>query len=1426
MADLETLQGILALVDVVNFTPQAEKLGEKYTAQYTAYFQEKIKTIATKYKFRVVKTLGDAVLVFGTSPAGLLEIMLDLFERDKPGDQFGFISRFRLVAHSGFFQFLMENDTPVDLVSAEGIKVFRLEKYAGTWELIVTHPLFQGIKPLLNRFRMEARRMVLNQPLKGFYNQEWFPPFYRLRIMPESGVVSNLLEQRLEELEQEVQFIPVFGRIYPPVPMAKNFINLGLKWQPAWEINVPTLYQNHYQGIIIGLPGAGKTTILKYLAFLEFKGSDTGKEKGKQVVLFIPCRGIPLYDEWHISRFGKETVEPDRESAREYLTWIFLFDARSYYDVTPEELAEFQEAAKIVHQASRENRLTLLVDALDEAPDSTAKENIMRLFRMLATESQFNAGNRFFLTSRPSERPHLEQKEIPVFHVLSLGMEQVRAVARNLMEEDSEIYQKFDQAIWQEEMVVKMAATPLTALLVTAYFQVYEKFHHRFPMYDMLVKFTLFRAWELIKMHKFPFKNLDLFFQEIKKPGFLEREREIRILYDALASLCFDLFYDRPDGKIQWDVDEELLMAYFDRFIGEHLPYEQGENPLVRADQWIQRFHQDHLLLKAGKTQYVFVHAAVMEFLAAYHLVNRIIKKREEVSTLLRKCLRSEVHPELETLPIAAGCDLLRGFAILSTLRDLELPYDTDDREILHEVAGKCLAELEWQIDKTFQAIPLESLMKPMLDLIRQNLPAVDWLYKYLKELVLTPDKGGPRKSNRRFAAPLKLSRDTLLKEYLVYEDFNRGDPELVSLRKDLLFQLVQKDVVEQWLRAHHQADVENTLRLDSPRLHPEDKNFHYFQAMMGKELQGFFGSPNMRHSRAVRACAFPPNGKTFVSASDDGTLKLWEEAGGKEIRSFNGHTDKVLSCAFSPDGTWLVSASEDNTLKLWEIDSGKELRTFTGHRAVVRCCAFSPDGTRLVSASEDKTLKLWEVASGKELRTFAGHRAALRCCAFSPDGSFLVSASFDHTLKLWDAASSKEIRTFTGHQLGVLSCVFSPDGVHLVSASYDHTLKLWEVASGKEIRTFTGHNDGVLNCCFSTAGTHLASASYDQTLKLWEVASGKEIRTFPGHMDYVWCCAFSPDGTHLVSASADKKLKMWEVVSGKEIRDFSGHTDPVWGCAFSPDGLLLVSASEDKTLKLWKMATGKEIHTFTGHNDPVWACAFSPDGSLLVSASEDNTLILWEMASGKEIRTFSGHTDPVWACAFSPDGSLLVSASEDETLKLWDVDSGKNIRTFNGHNDAVLSCAFSPDGRLLVSASEDETLILWDAAGGKIIRSFTGHKDAVSSCAFSPSGSHLVSASEDKTLKLWKVSGGKAIRTFTGHLQEVLNCDFSQSGNHLVSVSEDKTLKLWEVESGKLLKSMQLPWIPQHVTTAKDNRVITANENGTLTLFKFEELE
>jgi WD40 repeat protein len=65
---------------------------------------------------------------------------------------------------------------------------------------------------------------------------------------------------------------------------------------------------------------------------------------------------------------------------------------------------------------------------------------------------------------------------------------------------------------------------------------------------------------------------------------------------------------------------------------------------------------------------------------------------------------------------------------------------------------------------------------------------------------------------------------------------------------------------------------------------------------------------------------AFSPDGQLLAPGFDDDTIKLWDVANGRLVRTLEGHTDVVLSVAFSPDGKILASGSADGTIKLWDI--------------------------------------------------------------------------------------------------------------------------------------------------------------------------------------------------------------------------------------------------------------------------------------------------------------------------------------------------------------------------------------------------------------------------------------------------------------------------------------------------------------------------
>ncbi len=59
-----------------------------------------------------------------------------------------------------------------------------------------------------------------------------------------------------------------------------------------------------------------------------------------------------------------------------------------------------------------------------------------------------------------------------------------------------------------------------------------------------------------------------------------------------------------------------------------------------------------------------------------------------------------------------------------------------------------------------------------------------------------------------------------------------------------------------------------------------------------------------------------------------------------------------------------------DKTVRLWDVASGKELKTLTGHISDVRSVCYSPDGRTLVSAGWEGRIKFWDVARAHEICT------------------------------------------------------------------------------------------------------------------------------------------------------------------------------------------------------------------------------------------------------------------------------------------------------------------------------------------------------------------------------------------------------------------------------------------------------------------------
>ena len=78
-------------------------------------------------------------------------------------------------------------------------------------------------------------------------------------------------------------------------------------------------------------------------------------------------------------------------------------------------------------------------------------------------------------------------------------------------------------------------------------------------------------------------------------------------------------------------------------------------------------------------------------------------------------------------------------------------------------------------------------------------------------------------------------------------------------------------------------------------------------------------------HTSSVESVAYSPNGATFASGANDGTVKLWDATTGENIVTLSGHTGTVFSVAYSPDGMALASRSVDGTTLLWTVPKSGE---------------------------------------------------------------------------------------------------------------------------------------------------------------------------------------------------------------------------------------------------------------------------------------------------------------------------------------------------------------------------------------------------------------------------------------------------------------------------------------------------------------------
>jgi WD40 repeat protein/class 3 adenylate cyclase len=600
-----------------------------------------------------------------------------------------------------------------------------------------------------------------------------------------------------------------------------------------------------------------------------------------------------------------------------------------------------------------------------------------------------------------------------------------------------------------------------------------------------------------------------------------------------------------------------------------------------------------------------------------------------------------------------------------------------------------------------------------------------------------------------------------------------------------------------------------------------------------------------VRHDDAVEDVEYSPDGKYFATASDDGSVRIWDaETGGEILRLPAGPSAAV---AFSPDGTRLATANfETSSITIWDATSGHVLHTLKGHSAGINDVVFSPDGTRLASTSEDTTARLWDLGAGRELFSFSGHSDIVSSLSFSPDGSRLATGSWDQSVRIWDTTTGEEVLALTDF-IDPAEATFSPEDSNLLAINTGNEAQIWDLEMSLPIFRLTGHTSLVEKVVFSRDGKHLATVSLDGMAKVWDAQTGSQLLSLAGHASSVFSASFSPDGVFLATASGDGTARIWNIspAGSREELTIPQQLEEVRKVTYSPDGTRLAIGSADGTARVFDAKDGSQLLTLIGHTAPVYTVVFSPDGSRLATSSEDNTARIWDARSGQELLTLSGHGDGivggffpgVLAVAYSPDGNRLATAGADGNTILWDARTGEELNRFSNEGIGITNLAFSPDGQSLVittdqppsaATGEDATTQRWDLESGEQV--FRANQAVrIWGLAFDSQGKRIVTAGFGGLVKIRDAASGAEILDLSGHTGTVNSVAFSPDDQYIATTSVDGMAKLWDATTGReLLTLTGYTGLPSDITFSPDgSRLAVAGQDGSVHVYllRIEEL-
>ena len=595
-----------------------------------------------------------------------------------------------------------------------------------------------------------------------------------------------------------------------------------------------------------------------------------------------------------------------------------------------------------------------------------------------------------------------------------------------------------------------------------------------------------------------------------------------------------------------------------------------------------------------------------------------------------------------------------------------------------------------------------------------------------------------------------------------------------------------------------------------------------------------------LRQKAPIDAANFSPDGKLVVTASQDGTARIWNATTGQPtgITIAEPGGAALHDAEFGSNGKIIATASEDGTSRIWSVATGQPTGIVLGRPGgpALRVAEFTPSGRSLVTSGADALVRFWNLSTGKPTATVRQPGGAgLTAMSLSRDGVLLVTASTDGRARVWNANTGRPAGVTITAPIGTEfnDAQFSPNGSDIVTADTGGVARLWDTLAGNSTGvTITETGGSALNgATFSPDGGLIVTAGQDADARVWDDI-GQPVALLAGHTGSVNSAAISSQQPALVvTTGIDGTARIWAAGPRERKLAFTDPNAALTQAALSPDAKLLaivdnlgVRMLDAKTGQLMKASIPAPAGG--SFND----AEFSPDGKLILTADGAGNGRIWSVATGMPSGVVL--SDParssLAAAAFGAGGSRIVTLNEANIVRSWDARTGRPLGppVTEPGGARISDAAFSPDGRDIVTASRDSTARVWDVARGKQIGIPLREPDGgwIQSAVFSSNGKLILTASSGGTIRIWDVATGRTSgAAIVDPASNFSSANFSPDGS-LILEQGQTSVRIWDEATRKLLVSLDgNGLLNSAVFGATARTVVTAGVDGTVGIWSTE---